>query len=114
MSEYAIPPVSASTIDAQPKAQQTAVAPARVENSDVEQVARQAPPEDLQSQETSSTKRQASKALYTDVHLKFQVDDDTKEITVLILDRISKEVIRTIPPEELSNLRAGDLFELFM
>lgn len=49
----------------------------------------------------------------SDYHLKFKFDSDTNQVTVYILDRSTKEVVRTIPPEELSNLRAGDLLELF-
>lgn len=48
----------------------------------------------------------------SDVCLKFLVNDETKDITVYVVDRSSEEVIRTIPPEELENLNAGDLLKL--
>jgi len=53
----------------------------------------------------------SSKTL-TNISLKFQVNASTNDVTILVLDKESKEVIRTIPPEELQNLREGDLFEL--
>jgi uncharacterized FlaG/YvyC family protein len=48
-----------------------------------------------------------------DFTLEFQVDESSKDVTVYILDRASKEVVRTIPPEELNNLNPGDLLQLF-
>ncbi len=47
-----------------------------------------------------------------DIQLKFQVNDETKQVTVYVVDRESKRVIRSIPPDELNNLQAGDLVEL--
>jgi hypothetical protein len=46
------------------------------------------------------------------VSLRFRVDEKTKNITVFIVDRASKRVLRSIPPEELNKLQAGDLLEL--
>ena len=48
----------------------------------------------------------------SDVVLRFNVDHDTHEVTVYIMDRASRQIIRTIPPDELSKLKAGDLIEL--
>ncbi|KPL71401.1 hypothetical protein ADN00_17030 [Ornatilinea apprima] len=47
------------------------------------------------------------------VQLKFKVDAETNDVTILILDRQSHRVIRTIPSEEISKLKEGDLVELF-
>jgi uncharacterized FlaG/YvyC family protein len=47
-----------------------------------------------------------------DVFLRFQVKEDTHDVTVYVVDRTSKRVVRTIPPEELNNLNSGDLLEL--
>jgi uncharacterized FlaG/YvyC family protein len=47
-----------------------------------------------------------------DIQLKFQVNEETKQVTVYVVDRESKRVIRSIPPDELNNLQAGDLVEL--
>jgi uncharacterized FlaG/YvyC family protein len=40
------------------------------------------------------------------------VDRQTKHITVFIVDRESKRVLRSIPPEELNKLQPGDLVEM--
>jgi len=48
----------------------------------------------------------------TKTKLKFQVDRESNEVTVLILDARSHEVIRTVPPEELSELSPGELINL--
>jgi uncharacterized FlaG/YvyC family protein len=53
------------------------------------------------------------KARAQDVNLKFMVDADTKNVTILVVDRSSKEVVRTIPPEEMSRLDPGELLQLF-
>ena len=47
------------------------------------------------------------------VQLKFKVDAETNDVTILILDRQSHRVIRTIPSEEILKLKEGDLVELF-
>lgn len=48
----------------------------------------------------------------TNVHLQFKIDPETNDITVIVMDRESEQVIRTIPPEELSDLVEGDLLEV--
>jgi uncharacterized FlaG/YvyC family protein len=57
-------------------------------------------------------KPQAIQNKLSDVRLKFQVDPKTNDVTVLVLDKASKKVIRTIPPEDIRKLNEGDLFEL--
>jgi uncharacterized FlaG/YvyC family protein len=47
------------------------------------------------------------------VFLRFKVDEGTSNITVYVIDRESKRVLRSIPPEEMNKLQAGDLLELF-
>jgi uncharacterized FlaG/YvyC family protein len=48
----------------------------------------------------------------SNVHLRFRYDEDTKKMTVFIVDRSSRQVIRTIPSDEVSKLSSGDLVEL--
>ncbi len=48
-----------------------------------------------------------------DVTIKFKIDEKTQDVTVYLLDRASRKVVRTIPPEEISRLNPGDLLELF-
>ncbi len=47
-----------------------------------------------------------------DVALKFEVDNNTDELTIFVVDKTNKSVLRTIPPEELEKLNAGDLLEI--
>ncbi len=55
----------------------------------------------------------AAPVMTSDVTLKFIVDQDSNNITVLVLDRANQRVIRAIPPEELNQFRGGDLLSLF-
>lgn len=48
-----------------------------------------------------------------DVRLKFIVDSKTNDVTVLVLDKSSRQIIRTIPNDELKNLTRGDLVTVF-
>jgi len=48
----------------------------------------------------------------SNVSLQFRVDDKTNDVTVFVVDRQSKKVIRSIPSSELSKLQAGDLLKL--
>jgi uncharacterized FlaG/YvyC family protein len=65
--------------------------------------------------ERSEMKPAKSKSIVTslsDVRLHFKVDPTTHEVTVLVLDKTTQKVIRTIPPEELAQLQQGELLEL--
>ena len=55
----------------------------------------------------------ASPVLNGDVRLKFIVDAKTNDVTVLVLDKASRQIIRTIPTDELKNLTQGDLVTVF-
>ena len=46
------------------------------------------------------------------VSIQFRVDRSTNAITVFIVDRETRRVLRSIPPEELNKLRTGDLLEI--
>jgi uncharacterized FlaG/YvyC family protein len=54
-----------------------------------------------------------SQESYHNVRLHFRVDPKTHEVTVLMVDKASHRVIRSIPPEEIGKLKEGDLVELF-
>jgi uncharacterized FlaG/YvyC family protein len=110
LTEYTISSINVASPDAPYQVKR----PAEVDVPEIDQVLRQMSANYKTSQDVLITKRQSANGYNQDVHLKFQVDSDTDEITILILDKESKQVIRTIPPEELSKLRAGDLFELFL
>ncbi len=48
----------------------------------------------------------------TDTFLRFMVDEKSNDITVYVVDRASQRVMRSIPPNEVNNLKAGDLLKL--
>lgn len=48
----------------------------------------------------------------SNVTIHFRVDDETKELTVFLVDQKSKRVLRSIPASELHKLKAGDLLKL--
>jgi uncharacterized FlaG/YvyC family protein len=50
---------------------------------------------------------------HTDITLKFKIDEETNDVTILMLDRETRKVVRTIPPEEMTKLDPGQLLELF-
>jgi uncharacterized FlaG/YvyC family protein len=56
---------------------------------------------------------EASSNKLSNIRLKFRVNDETNEITILVLDQASKEVIRTIPADEMAKMHPGDLLNLF-
>ncbi len=43
--------------------------------------------------------------------LKFQVDPETNSVTVMVVDRVSKKVVSTIPAEAIKDIPIGDLFQ---
>jgi uncharacterized FlaG/YvyC family protein len=45
--------------------------------------------------------------------LRFQINDDTNEITVLIVDRDTEKVLHTIPADAIKNIPAGKLMQYF-
>ena len=49
----------------------------------------------------------------TDLSLKFQVDAETRDVTILLLDRATRKVVRTIPPDEMQKIDPGELLSLF-
>ncbi len=48
----------------------------------------------------------------SNVSIHFRVNDDTNELTVFVVDRENKKVLRTIPASEFSKLNAGDILQL--
>ena len=48
----------------------------------------------------------------SEISLQFRVDEETKDVTIFVIDRKSKKVIRSIPANELAKMRAGDLLKL--
>ena len=70
-----------------------------------------AEPKKATSQETAPVRTAAVTS--DNLSLKFIVDDKSNDITVLVVNRDTKEVVRTIPPQELRDYQDGDLLSLF-
>lgn len=67
----------------------------------------------VQDRSSAEQKGAKSGASTSDVSLKFRVDSKTNEVSILILDRASRKVLRTIPPDEMNRMNPGELLELF-
>ena len=48
----------------------------------------------------------------SNVSIHFRLDEKTNELTVFVVDRKTKQVLRSIPASELQKLQAGDLLQL--
>ncbi|MBL8097138.1 MAG: flagellar protein FlaG [Anaerolineales bacterium] len=44
--------------------------------------------------------------------LRFRIDPDTHDVTVLLVDQATKRIVRSVPPEDLQKLNNGDLVHL--
>lgn len=47
-----------------------------------------------------------------DTCLRFKVDENTNDVTVYVLDRSSRQILRTIPADQMRKLQSGDLLDL--
>ena len=111
MSENSISPISNVSITAvsgtlpkaQVKTQVKAPVKAPVEASADHDVS----PKQLENETEQSTSISSS-----NVSVHFRVNDDTNELTVFVVDRENKKVLRTIPASEFSKLNAGDILQL--
>lgn len=106
MSEFQSIPRSSSAYE-----QQAGINPAQEPQPGQESAAVQAD-QTQQRVKSNPGKKTPSIPQSTKTKLKFQVDRESNEVTVLILDARSHEVIRTVPPEELSELTPGELINL--
>lgn len=57
-------------------------------------------------------KETAGLANMANVRLEFRVNEKTNDVTVVIYDKTTDHVVRTIPQEEMKNLRSGDLVRM--
>jgi hypothetical protein len=59
----------------------------------------------------AATKTTTFPGLFRDISIHYQVDPETKRVSVLLVDKKSHKVIRTVPPEELARLGIDHTFE---
>jgi uncharacterized FlaG/YvyC family protein len=73
-------------------------------------------PQKAEEQKKAAAEAQAKKDLpiqnMDKVTIRFAIDDKTKSITVYVIDKVSRRVVRAIPPEDLNKMQAGDLLQL--
>ncbi len=70
-------------------------------------------PREFQAAQSQEPEPQPASQKFPDVGLRFLIDPTSKEVTLLLVDRTSHRVVRTIPPGELVKLKEGDLVDLF-
>ncbi len=62
--------------------------------------------------QTTERKSEAANEAARNLALRFRVDPDTHNVTVLLVDQTTKRVVRSVPPEDLQKLNNGDLVQL--
>lgn len=114
MSENLIPQVHPVELDAPGKGSrsQAAALPS------APAIARQQTPAAIQADSSLKERvelasRRRSFNPLSDVMLKFKVDAKTNDVTILIVDRASRKVVRSIPSDEMARMDPGELLELF-
>lgn len=73
------------------------------------------PPAQPRQSVTSQSKVQIKPAeigTLANVSIHFRVNDETNDVTVFLVDRQSRKVLRSIPASELQKLQIGDLLKL--
>ncbi|NLF49711.1 MAG: flagellar protein FlaG, partial [Leptolinea sp.] len=66
----------------------------------------------------TAVKQQEARAAYganvpgNNTRLQFRVDEKTNDVTILIKDKDTDKVIRTIPPEAIKDIPAGQLMSI--
>ncbi len=68
-------------------------------------------PEPAAKREKSTPEKQPGANFMREVSLRYKVDPDTQAVSLLIIDRQSRKVIRTVPAEELAKLGVNQIFE---
>ena len=95
------------------KLQEAKVQPKAEKSADVAKA--DSPQETEQSEKARRTAESVALSnVLKNVSLRFNVDPETKKINVMVVDKDTGDVVRIIPPEELSNLNEGKLLELFI
>ena len=71
------------------------------------------PVEETEKDTSSGDTTQSSSASLSgrQTNLKFQVDTETHQVTIMIMDRATNKVISTIPPDKLKDVPPGDLLQ---
>lgn len=66
----------------------------------------------LEKAQAESKAESAGAGSLANVSIHFRVDEDTNDVTVFLVDRKTKKILRSIPASELQKLQVGDLLKL--
>lgn len=111
MSIEQVPKIS--SVDVEWQASSAAAIIQQQQTVPIKQPEQQAKPVEQKVEEKKAEAPKHTAVLTGDVSLRFLVDDDTHAITILVVDRTSQKVIRSIPPEEMGSFQDGNLFDYF-
>ncbi|HEY9077883.1 MAG TPA: flagellar protein FlaG [Anaerolineaceae bacterium] len=70
-------------------------------------------PEQAAANEKNSSRIRSEPQSVMDIRVQFELDPKTSDLTVLVVDRENKRVVRTIPPEDLDKYKDSGIFDLF-
>lgn len=100
-------PVTLGRVDAAQATQVIAARPEKVQSSGI--------PQDERAAKEAVGIKVSGKGTRPlgEVTLRFEIDSQTHDVTILILDKASRKVVRTIPPEEMARISPGELLQLF-
>jgi len=107
MNDTTIKPISS----VQPSDNSALVRAAQAQ-SDAAAQSRAAPKVERESEPKADAVQTANSLANVSIH--FRVDDKTNDVTVFLVDRKSRKVLRSIPASELQKLQIGDLLKLTM
>lgn len=68
--------------------------------------------QDVSPKQMENQDEHSSSISPSNISVHFRINDDTNELTVFVVDRENKKVLRAIPSSEFSKLNAGDILEL--
>jgi hypothetical protein len=111
MTEISINAISPTRAVESPDVLARAPAPVETETPSAPIPKLQAPDKTLAPKQMESAPA-AMVSNFSKVSLQFRIDEKTKDVTVFVVDRNSKRVLRSIPASELAKLQAGDLLKL--
>ena len=106
MNDTSIKPINSVQQSENSSAMLKALAQAQAEAA-----AQSRPPARTQIEPQSGSSKMSS---LDDVSIHFRVNDKTNDITIFLVDRKSRKVLRSIPASELQKLQIGDLLKLTM
>lgn len=101
-----VPPVGAS-----PETVSQAQSPRQLARTRRLQVQERQPGPESGGKSDKPAQPEVASDMMRDVALRYKIDQETGALSLLIIDRQSRQIIRTVPPEELSRLGVNHTFD---